>query len=221
MRSVRVWFTKQAQAKYISHLDLMRFMTRAVRRAGIPIWYTEGFNPHPYMTFALPLSLGQESRCECMDIRVEGSMEDDEIERRLAAVMPEGIKITSVSSPVMPAGEIFWGEYVIEFFAENPDEMCEKFKALLDGGNIIAKKMGKSGRKKVEKEINLSESIYSYSISVHDGRLALVTVLRAGLKLNINPALLADALLKHADMQADEVNILRARLLTEDGNNFA
>ena len=60
MRCVRVWFHKTGPIRYISHLDLMRTMTRAIRRSRIPLWYTEGFNPHPYMTFALPLSLGMQ-----------------------------------------------------------------------------------------------------------------------------------------------------------------
>ena len=64
MRCVRIWFKKMGMSRYVSHLDLMRAMTRAIRRANLPLWYTEGFNPHPYMTFALPLSLGMESLCE-------------------------------------------------------------------------------------------------------------------------------------------------------------
>ncbi|MBQ9964192.1 MAG: DUF2344 domain-containing protein, partial [Clostridia bacterium] len=57
---MRITFSKTGSARYISHLDLNRTMTRAVRRAGLPIWYTEGFNRHPYLTFAAPLSLGYE-----------------------------------------------------------------------------------------------------------------------------------------------------------------
>ena len=57
MIDVRTVFEKKGRAKYISHLDLNRFMMRAFRRSGLPIWYTEGFNPHPYATFALALSL--------------------------------------------------------------------------------------------------------------------------------------------------------------------
>ena len=79
MRAVRLNFSKTGRAIYISHLDINRMMTRAVRRAKLPMWYTEGFNPHPYLTFALPLSLGQSSDCEYMDIRIEGDITDEEI----------------------------------------------------------------------------------------------------------------------------------------------
>ena len=57
-RDLRLFYTKTGSAKYISHLDVMRAFQRAFRRSKIPVWYTEGFHPHLYLTFALPLSLG-------------------------------------------------------------------------------------------------------------------------------------------------------------------
>ena len=59
MREVRLRFSKTGRLKYISHLDINRAMSRALKRAQIPLWYTEGFNPHPYMSFSLPLSLAK------------------------------------------------------------------------------------------------------------------------------------------------------------------
>ena len=70
MIKVRAVFAKRGRAKYISHLDLNRCMQRVFKRSGIPIWYTEGFNPHIYITFALPLSLGYESGVEIMDFNI-------------------------------------------------------------------------------------------------------------------------------------------------------
>ena len=61
MTTVRLRFTKTGEAAYISLLDLQRVMQRAFKRSGLPVWYTQGFNPHIYMTFAAPLALGQES----------------------------------------------------------------------------------------------------------------------------------------------------------------
>ena len=80
--TVRIRFSKTGRARYISHLDLNRTMTRAVRRAGLPIWYTEGFNPKPKITFAAPLSIGTESMCEFMDIRLTEKMPAEEAMRR-------------------------------------------------------------------------------------------------------------------------------------------
>lgn len=220
MRSVRIWFSKYSRAKYISHLDLMRFMTRAMRRAGIPLWYTEGFNPHPYMTFALPLSLGTESKCESMDIRVEDGITNAEIMEKLSSAMPEGIEITAVNDPQMKPSEIALGEYDIEFFCESPAEFSEKLTGILAGGELIVKKMGKSGRKKVEKEINLLESVESFSCSANEKSAVLTVILPAGNTKNINPSLLCTASAVEA-LGAESYGILRKRLMTADKKDFA
>lgn len=220
MRSVRIWFSKFSRAKYISHLDLMRFMSRAVRRAGIPLWYTEGFNPHPYMTFALPLSLGTESKCESMDIRIEGEISNDEIMERLSASMPEGIEITAVTEPQMKPSEISLGEYEIEFFCENPEEFSKSLMDILSGKELLVKKIGKSGRKKVEKEINILDNIDSFTCTYNEKSVVLTIVLPAGNSVNINPSLLCTAE-KIESLGAESYSILRKRLMTADKKDFA
>ena len=76
MHTIRIWFTKTGEAAYISLLDLQRVMGRALKRSGLPVWYTLGFNPHIYMTFACPLSLGQESLVESVDVKTEQEQPD-------------------------------------------------------------------------------------------------------------------------------------------------
>ena len=71
LKNVRLFYKKGDRMRFISHLDMTRFMSRLIRRAGLPVWYTEGFNPHAYFNFALPLSLGFESEYEVMDFRFE------------------------------------------------------------------------------------------------------------------------------------------------------
>lgn len=104
MKNVRIRFEKTGRAKYISHLDLNRTMTRALRRAELPIWYTEGFNRHPYITFAAPLSLGYEGLRESMDFRLEEEVADGEVVDRLNGVMPEGLRVVSCAEAVMKPG---------------------------------------------------------------------------------------------------------------------
>ena len=91
-KDCRILFYKTGIAKYISHLDLMRTMQRCFIRAGVSIKHTEGFNPHPYMAFALPLSVGCESVCELMDFRLhdDDAVKLDELPGRLNPAMPEG-----------------------------------------------------------------------------------------------------------------------------------
>lgn len=91
----RILFKKEGRAKYISHLDLMRTMQRAFIRAGVRIKHTEGFNPHPYMNFALPLSVGVESECELMDFELSEETDLASLPGRLNGVMPEGITVRS------------------------------------------------------------------------------------------------------------------------------
>ena len=220
MRCVRVWFNKTGTIRYISHLDLMRTMTRAIRRSGIPLWYTEGFNPHPYMTFALPLSLGMQSLCESMDIRIEGEITNDEILDALRSAMPEGIAITAVAEPQIDPKYIAFAEFDVDFFGV-PDvsALQTATETLLSGEHLLVQKLGKKGHKKVFKEIDLLEYLQSYSTALSDGVLRLHLVLPAGSTTNVNPALLCDEIMKYAG--GGYYVITRKQLLTKDMEPFA
>ena len=151
MREVRLRFSKTGRLKYISHLDINRAMSRALKRAGIPLWYTEGFNPHPYMSFSLPLSLGVESLCESVDLRITGEITNKEIKDRLNSVLPEDLKIVEVYDDFRDNSEIVYSDYVYKFeFADN-DLALEKIKNVLSSDEILALKKGKQGRKRVMK----------------------------------------------------------------------
>ena len=82
-RTVRIRFRKVGNLQYISHLDLQRTFNRVLVRAGLPLWYTKGFNPHIKMVFGMPLPVGSESECEMLDVRIERDMSLDEIKERL------------------------------------------------------------------------------------------------------------------------------------------
>lgn len=111
--SVRIKFSKTGVLKFISHLDLCRTFSSAVLRAKIPIWYTEGFNPHPKMVFSLPLSVGTESVCEYMDIKITSPMPFDEIVSRLNSALTPDIKILEAFTPKMKFREIAYSAYEI------------------------------------------------------------------------------------------------------------
>lgn len=220
MRCVRVWFHKTGPIRYISHLDLMRTMTRAIRRSGIDLWYTEGFNPHPYMTFALPLSLGMQSLCESMDIRIEGDATNEEICAALQRVMPEGISVTAVKDPVLDPKFIAFARFSVAFEnAADPVVLQEKVQQLLAGDSLIVQKLGKKGHKKVMKEIDLLASLQSFTPGVEGDTFLLELVLPAGSVSNVNPSLLCDEILK-LDPGAYYV-ITRQELLTKDMEVFA
>ena len=223
MHAVRLNFSKTGRAIYISHLDINRMMTRAVRRAKLPMWYTEGFNPHPYLTFALPLSLGQSSDCEYMDIRIEGDITDEEIMNRLNAVLPEGVKILSVSAPLYDAKEIEKALYFVKLIykdAETAKLFAEEAQRLAEGEELLAEKKGKKGHRKVMKQINLIDFIYDMKFSTADNIVNLQCVLAAGNANNLNPTLLIETLEKQIDVEHEMVYIVRRKLITKDNKTF-
>lgn len=219
MRCVRIWFKKMGMSRYVSHLDLMRAMSRTLRRAKVPLWYTEGYNPHPYMTFALPLSLGMESLCESMDIRIEGESTNEDIFEMLKGSMPPGIDIISVDEPQYDPKHISFGEFDILFDCEKKaDNLKVLIEDMLSKDELIVQKLGKKGRNKVLKDINLIEFIKSYSVSVFGERVKVTITLPAGSTTNVNPSLLADEIQK----QYDDISytIIRKKLMTEDMTTF-
>lgn len=223
MRAVRLNFSKTGRAIYISHLDINRMMTRAVRRAKLPMWYTEGFNPHPYLTFALPLSLGQSSDCEYMDIRIEGDITDEEILNRLNAVLPEGVKILSVSAPVYDAKEIEKALYFVKLVfkdAETSKSFAERAQTLAEGEELLAEKRGKKGHRKVMKQINLIDFIYDMKFSTAENIVNLQCVLAAGNTNNLNPTLLVETLEKEIGIEREMEYIVRRKLITKDNKTF-
>ena len=90
---LRMRFSKTGRAIWLSHLDLMRTMQRAFLRAGYPLKYSEGFNPHAQISILLPLSVGVSSVCELMDFQLRDDVDLAELPSRLTAVMPEGIAV--------------------------------------------------------------------------------------------------------------------------------
>ena len=213
MRLVRVWFSKHGRIKYVSHLDIMRCMTRAVRRADIPLWYTEGFNPHPYLNFLQPMPLGVEGVNEPLDIRIEGEITDKEIMDKLNAVLPVGIEITKVTQPFMKSNDLAFAEYEIYF--EKEENLIENLKKAMDSGVLSCEKMGKvNGRKRV-KEVNVSENIKKYSLSENDDADIMNVILPGGNTKNVNPMNLLDAVNRYLSSDIVPLNIIRLGLLDE------
>ncbi len=220
MREVRLRFSKTGRLKYISHLDINRAMSRALKRAQIPLWYTEGFNPHPYMSFSLPLSLGVESLCESVDLRIIGDITNDEIKNRLNNVLPQDIKIVDVYDDFRDNSEIVYSDYVYKFEFKDNETAIEKIKNVLSSDEIIALKKGKQGRKRVMKETNIKSFIDKYSISIRNDVIVLNIRLLAGPEKNLNPSLLFDTIIRLIDMDFEWKSIARISLLDKDYKEF-
>lgn len=192
MKNVRVWFTKDDECKFISHLDLNRCMLRALHKSRIPIWHTEGFNVHPYATFPLPLSLGFRGEKECMDIRLVEDYSFENIKNNLNKCLPGGVKVFDVTEPVMKAKEIAFASFKIKLSCEkiSPDDLYEKTNELLSQDEILVEKKTK---KKGFKEIDIKPYFENAKAERNIGGVIITCTLPAGSVTNINPLLLQKA----------------------------
>jgi radical SAM-linked protein len=216
---VRMSFEKTGMAKFISHLDTVRCITRAMKRACVPIWFTEGFNPHAFLTFAMPLSLGFESLCETVDFRLLEDVDLNELKERLNDALPVDITVKEIYVYETSSDVIRWAEYKIIF--NNPDKLIlEKAESVLSADEIMVMKKGKQGRKKVEKEVNIKEHIKSFELNNEDGKLVLNTVLSSGTSININPMLLIGALTKDTENDEQDVDVIKIESYTESMEIF-
>ena len=131
MRNVRIWFVKDFECRYISHLDLNRTMLRALHKSKLPIWHTEGFNPHPFATFPLPLSLGFRGVNECMDVKLEDDNYSlEEIIPKLNDCLPRGIRVFDATEAVMKAGKVAFASFTIKLSGDKlpSGKICSQIK---------------------------------------------------------------------------------------------
>lgn len=205
-------FSKTGRAKYVSHLDLVRAMTRAVRRADIPLWYTEGFNRHPYLTFASPLSLGYEGLRETMDIRMADDFPFDELVNRLNTVLPEGLVAISAADVVAKAGELAAAEYRLTIHLPS--------SVITEALNATELLVEKRTKKKTMKTIDILPYFKNASVEAMGEEQTVVTVaLPSGGNENVNPGLFITALSGIVGAEVD-AEVLRLRLLLADGSEF-
>ncbi len=207
MRSVRVFYKKHSALRFISHLDMNRFMPRIIRKTNIPVWYTEGFNSHIYLNFALPLSLGFSSDYEAMDFKVtDDSYSNESIKNELQRVAPDSIEIIDVAEPQFKVGKIAFAEFKIIF----EDKISDKLNDFLKKESIKVLKKNKKG---ILKEMELSDKIKRFEIE-NNGNTVLKIVLSAG-NDNVNPQLLISAFEEFSGVNTD-YQITRTMLYTEN-----
>ncbi|MCL2249723.1 MAG: TIGR03936 family radical SAM-associated protein [Oscillospiraceae bacterium] len=161
MIKIRCLYTKTGRAKFISHLDLMETFKRSFLRAGVKLTYSEGFNPHPYISVALPLSVGCESVCEIIDVGFSGKG----FPKNINEFLPEGLSILEVYSPERKFSNIKWVKVscILHYFDEENASVdgSSKSKETLEetallAGDLFAKehlsisKKTKSGVNKID-----------------------------------------------------------------------
>lgn len=187
MRNVRVFYAKRGRMKFVSHLDMNRYMTRLMRSAKIPAWYTEGFNRHLYMTFALPLSLGTTTDYDVLDMKLtDDGFTNEMMAEALKSCAAEGVEILSVAEPWMKVSELMWASYTLTY-KDSDTELLKSLDGLLHGNCILAEKKGKKDKVTL---LNLAEKLKSVETELCGNTLTARVVLPAGNAETVNPALL-------------------------------
>ena len=214
MNTIRAWFTKTGEASYISHLDLQRVMGRAMRRAKLPVWYSKGFNPHIYMTFALPLPLGQESLVESVDFKSEAENFDFEaMAQALSDALPRGIDVKKIYFADTDAGKIASAKYQVRISGD--------WTKALEQYNSLEEAMVEKKTKRGTKPLNLKEHIPEVEYWQRDGETCFTLTLPAGSSgLNLNPSLLLQYLETAYGLPASVAQVLRVAIYLEGGEKF-
>lgn len=123
---IRVWFRKGDRVRYISHLDVLRFWERAIRRAELPLSYSQGFTPHPKLAFASPLPVGFTAEREVMDVTLDERVPIDEFARRLRVESTEDLAVVAVEEVALnappPQAAMLWADYSMAMPGLQPAE---------------------------------------------------------------------------------------------------
>ena len=216
MTTVRIFFEKRGEAAYISLLDLQRVFHRLLKISGLPVWYTQGFNPHIYLSFSCPLSLEQESLCESCEVKTEQEQIDGTAwQAALQPLMPRGIKITKVAPAVEKVAQIASAEYCIAMPADSAPSL-ESYNAAQTAE--VTKKT-----KRGQKTLDLKEYLphIDYKKEGEELRFSIHLPCGSGEALNLNPSLLMEYLHEHGGAPSWQCQILRTHLYTKDGKDFA
>ena len=219
MPDQRLLFSKTGRARFISHLDLMRTFQRAILRAGISIKHTEGFNPHAFVSIALPLSVGYSSRCEVLEFGLLGGAEQAEVPARLNAVLPEGIEVHLCCDAQKPIKALTWVDYQIELDYETPvaAQAAGHLSEVLSQPSYVVKKKSKKAKTGFV-ELDLIPLVRSFDLSVTENRVCLHLVVKAQ-NPGMNPALLLDTLPE--ELKPDYTSFTRQCVLDENGELFS
>ena len=220
---LRVKFFKKGDLQYVSHLDLVRTMMKVIVRADLPLWYTEGFNPKPKLTFAAPLSIGTESVCEFMDIRLTEKMDPALALAALNRNMAGDMQGVEAYYPDAKLTDLAWLFYRIEIdSAEDAECVAERCRFVLSRPELKVIKKGKSG----ESEVDIKPLIQSAEVSVKAGKVVIDAYLSADQSKFLNPeyvvkVLKAEAgILSSADITKESYTILRLAAYRADMSEF-
>ena len=219
--AIRVLFSKTGALMYTAHLDLVRTVTKAIKRARIPVRYSEGFNPHPRLSFATAMSIGLESHYELMDIRIDKNVDLDAAREALRQSLTEECFVHEVYFPETKFTDILYSSYHMEILTDGASEALAKTcDDALKSGEIIVFKRSKSG----DKDTDISPYVKDISVAFRDGAIHIDAVLNADNATFLNPEYLITFLksrvgILSGDPMKERYSVCRTGLYTADMKN--
>jgi len=199
----RIQYSKRGSASYISHLDLVRTLERAFRRAGLPIAYSEGFNPHPRFSFAAPLPVGVEGLAEVLDVEMQVSVDHRDLAERLNGALPPGLAVLDVTvvsdNTPAPMAELNMAGYIVHLDEDDlpgplPAGAVQDF---LIKEHIEVTRKGRDGREKIR---DIRPGILKLDVLSQVNGLTMQLELQTGSTLNVRPEDVVEAFFRHAGM---------------------
>ena len=219
MSKLRLLFVKEAQASYISHLDLMRTFQRCFPRTELEIKHTQGYHPHPIISIVLPLPVGQSSECELLDFEVTQASDGCGIAEKLNTGMPTGIRVLDCYEAKRPIRELdsLQADVTLEYDAGVPENVAEQLRELLARDTLVIQKRTK--RKELA-DVDIAPMIKEVSLAAGEGAVTgTVTVLAQN--PGLNPQLLEKAIAAYRpDLSPDFLRVRRRAILDAEGRDF-
>ena len=218
--TVRIKFVKVGDLQYISHLDLQRAFNRILVRSGLPVWYSKGFNPHVKLVFSTPLSVGTQSVCEYLDLRLDRELPCEEIKRLLNAELTDQMYVEEVYIPTSAFSDIAFCEYDYEISTPVASaKLAADIQTMLTTSPVNLIKKTKSG----EREIDIVEMIKSLKVEYAEATntIKMHAILSAGAENFLNPEMLMTAIkgrfgILTEDLASGWYTIMRVASLTKD-----
>ncbi len=208
MKTYRITFSKSGALIFVSHLDFSHSVIRALKRAKLPLKYSEGFNPRPKLIFGLPLSVGTVGQNEILDVTLNiDDISNEEFKVRLGNALTSDIVIKSVEQPEIKLGKIKSAIYTIEF--PKADGLCDKIKACKDALPAVTKKTKKGN----EKLMDIMPLVYGFDVSETNDSVILTLELASSGENYLSPELVVQSLRQCGVDTSDEYQITRKQII--------
>jgi radical SAM-linked protein len=196
----RVWFRKGDRVRYISHLDVLRFWERAIRRADLPLAYSQGFTPHPKIGFASPLPLGFIGESEVMDVTLDERMSPEEFAERIRVETSDDlgvirVKEVSATGPA-PQAVLLMADYAVDLPGVDPAEAASVVAGFLANDEFA----WVDARKERNRTYDLRAAVATLTAEPWEGGTRLRMRLQADAEMTARPEQVVAALFPHAEV---------------------